>query len=182
MPPELLPYVPIASLVISIIALFMSGVGLGWSIYKDFGLRARLKVHFGLKSIHHATFERPLIRFVLSVTNLGPGKLRITTLRLRDNRWWRRILRKTRYALLIHDYEHPLGGKLPHDLEVSDGMDLSFSKDISFVSEGFTQIGITDSFGRTHWCRQRDMKEARRDLENRNKREAIPPTQIKTPN
>ena len=164
MPKEWLPFVPVAALVISLIALFLSGANLGWNIFKEIGLRARLRIRFGLKSIHHETFETHLSRFVFSVTNLGPGKVKIQMLQLRDARLWRRLLRRCRYAALIHDYKHPLGGRLPYDLEVGEGMDLTFPIENSFVAEGYTHIGISDSFGRVHWCKRSEMREAHRAL------------------
>ena len=80
---------------------------------------------------------------------------------LRKVNLWRRITRNTEFAVLMHDYEHPLGGELPYDLEVGQGMDLTFPIENEFIEEGFTHIGIADTFGRTTWCRRREMKEAK---------------------
>ena len=164
MPAHWLPYIPSAAIVISVIALVVSGANLGWSIYKEIGLHGRLRIHFGLKGIHHESFREPLTRFVFSVTNLGPGKVKLKMLYLREAPLWRRVLRRCRYAALMHDYRHPLGGRLPYVLDVGEGIDFTSPIEDSFVEKGYTHIGIIDSFGRMHWCASRDMKEARKAL------------------
>lgn len=163
------PYIPIVALAMSLTALFISGANLGWNIYKEIGLKARLRLKFNLSGIHHETFPEPLTRFVFSVTNMGPGKIKINMIHLKDARWWRRLLRSEKCAIVIHDYEHQLGGKLPSDLEMGDRMDLTFPEDISFMEKSFTHIGIADSFGRIHWASSRHMTKARKALEKRKK-------------
>jgi hypothetical protein len=163
------PYIPLIALGISLIALFLSGANLGWSVFKELGLKARLRLKFNLLGIHHETFSESLTRFVFAVTNMGPGRIKINMIHLRDARWWRRLLRKEKCAVVLHDYEHPLGGKLPYSLEVGEGMDLTFPEDISFMSETFTHIGIADSFGRIHWASKRHMSKARKALEQHKK-------------
>ncbi len=164
MRPEFVAHIPAIALCISLLSLFVSGANLGWNIYRELSLRARLRIKFQLSSIHHPTFPEPHGRFTFSVTNFGPGKIKITMLHLRDVRLWRRLLRRCRYAALMHDYEHPLGGKLPQDLEVGQGADITFPRDVEFMRNGFTHIGIADSFGRLHWCKLSDMKQALKDL------------------
>lgn len=164
MPAEWLPYVPFAALVTSVIALMVSGMNLGWSIYKELALRGRVRVSFRLSSIHHDTFPEPLTRLIISVTNLGPGKVRLSMLQLRTVSWWRRLLRRCAYSVLIHDYEHPLGGKLPYTLDVGEGLDFTLSIEDSFLEKNFTHVGVSDSFGRIHWCPAIEMRQARRDL------------------
>jgi len=168
MPNEWLPYIPAIALITSVIALIISGANFGWNIYKEIGLRARLKIRFSLSSIHHPTFEKPLARLTFSVTNLGPGKVHLQMLQLRDAGLWRRLLRNRRFASLIHDYAHPLGGRIPSALDMGEKMDLTFPIDASFISEGFSQIGISDSFGRIHWCKRNDMRQAIIDAKKEN--------------
>lgn len=160
------------AILISFLSLAIAAVALGWNIYRDVYLRARLKVSFGLRTIHSPSFSKPIWRFVLSVTNLGPGKVKIQMVQLRDYSFWKRIRRKCRQAVLIHDYSHPLGGHLPYELEVGAGMDLTFPvepppDENSFLKDGFTHIGISDSFGRVHWSTRKDMEEARKAFESK---------------
>jgi len=162
------PYIPLLALGISMFALLVGGANLGWNIYKEIALKARLRLRFNLLGIHHETFAEPISRFVFSVTNLGPGKLKINMIQLRQVSLLRKILRKEKCAVLIHDYEHPLGGKLPYTLEVGEGMDLTFPTDIEFMTKPFTHIGISDSFGRIHWARPKFMKKARLALAKHN--------------
>jgi hypothetical protein len=161
------------AVLVSFISLAVAATSLGWNIYRDMFLRGRLRVRFGLRHIHHPTFPKPLRRFVFSVTNLGPGKVKIQMLQLRKVSLWKRIRRKCEFATLFHDYEHPLGGQLPYDLEPGQGMNLTFpvSQD-SFAGEGYTHIGISDSFGRIHWCSRREMYAAQEAF-NREEKEPV---------
>jgi hypothetical protein len=65
----------------------------------------------------------------------------------------------------MHDYEHPMGGRLPHVLDVGEGADFTFPTEVSFVEKRYTHIGIVDSFGRMHWCKAHEVKEARKALD-----------------
>ena len=148
---------------VSCLSLSVSGISLGWNIYRDVYLKARLRLVFGLYTIHHDAFPNPLWRYSLSATNLGPGKVKLQTLALREYSIWKRITRRVKHAIVIHDSKHPFGGRLPCDLEVGERMDLTFApEDCKWLGEGFTQIGINDSFGRTHWCNKEDMLDAKK--------------------
>jgi len=166
MPKEWLPFVPVGALAISILALLVSAANVGWSIYKELALRGRLRVMFGLKRIHQANLPEPLTRLVFSVVNHGPGKLKITMFHLKAAPMWRRLLRRTRRAALMHEYDHPYGGKLPLTIDVGEGADFTWSPDTQFLREYWTHVGIIDSFGRVHWCRAKELREAKRDAKN----------------
>lgn len=90
---------------------------------------------------------------MVSITNFGPGKTKATMLQLRKTSLWRWLFRRQVYAVLMPDYEDPLSGRLPSDLDVGDKLDLTFrpSDDIFIKKDDFTQVGISDPFGRTHW-------------------------------
>ena len=62
--------------------------------------------------------------------------------------------------MLMHDYEHPFGGRIPSVLDVGEKIDLTFPLHATFIYSDFTQIGISDSFGRVHWCKRSDMQQA----------------------
>ena len=171
MPVEWMPYVPVAALVISLIALFVSGANLGWSIYKELALRARIRIQVRFSVIDHQSFAKPLHRVVVSVTNLGPGKVRLVMLDLRRVSLWRRLTRRCLFGVLIYDYAHPLGGKLPYSLDIGEGIDYTFSPEDSFLEGSYDQVGIRDSFGRVHWCSRAAVKEARKELFEYRKKE-----------
>lgn len=70
------------------------------------------------------------------------------------------MLRREQHAFLIHDYTNPLSGQLPKKLEVGEGLDLLFPYDVDcMLKEGYSHIGINDSFGRVHWAPKKQVKE-----------------------
>jgi hypothetical protein len=151
------------AIIVSVLSACVSAFALGWNIYRDVYLKGRLRLVFGLYLIHHDSLPEPIWRYSFSATNLGPGKVKLTTLALRDYSIWKRITRSVTHAIVIHDSKHPFGGPLPCDLDVGEKMDLTFAPDdCTWLGEGFTQIGINDSFGRTHWCNEKYMLDAKK--------------------
>ena len=62
------------SLLISIIAAIIAAIALGWNIYRDVILKAKVKVSLHVVTLYHEELpEKPeFIR--ISVTNFGPGR------------------------------------------------------------------------------------------------------------
>ena len=150
---------------ISILALCVSAFSIGWNIYRDVVLKARLKVKFSLCEIHHPTFAKPITTLSLAATNFGPGQIRCAMIQLLTAPLWRRIIRRPKRAVMLHDYSNPLSGKLPARLEVGETIDLliPYDKDC-FLREKHTHIGLSDSFGRVHWAPTKDVIKARREF------------------
>jgi hypothetical protein len=147
------------ALIVSCLSLVISGIALGWNIYKDVYLRARVRTLFRLMVLMAGNHRE--WRYCFSATNLGPGKVNLQALALVKWSIWRKLTRHLEHAVMLHDFKHPLGGKLPYDLDVGQGTQLTFNPDeCKFLSENYTHIGLTDSFGRIHWCRRQDMKDA----------------------
>ena len=115
-------------------------------------------------------------RVTLSVTNYGPGNSTAGALRLRKKSLWKSIIRREQQAFLIHDYEDPLSGKLPSKLCPGDDVVLTFRChfDDMFFYEDFNQIGVSDPFGRVHWCSKRQYAQAKKSfLESRDRCNAL---------
>ena len=148
---------------ISVIALVISGLSLGWNMYRDLALKARLRVKFGVQTMHHTTFAQPLITLVLEVTNLGPGKIEIGMIKIKTAPLWRRLTGTVKRMSLLSDYPNPLSARLPAGLEFGKVIDIliPYNKDC-FLRETTTHIGIRDAFGRVHWSRRRDIRAARK--------------------
>ena len=149
------------AIVVSVVSVLIAGLSLGWNIYRDVVLKARVWVRFGVRTIvQKGNPERP--EYVnLSVTNCGPGPVKLSMVQMKDTSWWRFLLRKEQHAVVIHDYTNPLSGQLPQKLEVGEGLDLLFPYDADcMLKEGWSHIGINDSFGRVHWAPKKQVKEA----------------------
>ena len=152
-------YIPLGLSVLSLIVAFTS---LGWNIYRDLMLKARLRVHFGIRLLITPGLDERPEYVMLMATNHGPGALNVSTVVLLQSSWWRVLIRKKRHAFLMTDYMNPLSGRLPKTLGVGERIDLLFPYDKqSFLSEQWTHIGLTDSFGRTHWAPSSSVAEAR---------------------
>ena len=159
MPPSLLQYVPIAAFTISLLALLVSFANLGWNIYRELALRARLKVSFSVRQIYHESFPEPLTKVFLSAINFGPGSIKIGMIVFKQSPLWRKLLRHEKHGVIIWDYTEPLSGKLPAKLEIGDSIDLLFKYDPSFrLQDGITHIGLQDSYGRYHWATTKDVR------------------------
>lgn len=159
------------AIIISSTSILIAALALGWNIYRDIVLKAKVKVKFMLGFITNPAMK-PLDRLILTATNFGPGKIRLTGLLLKESSLLSRITRKPKYALLIHNYTDPLSGQLPCDLEVGDGRDFLFEvKADCFLAGAWTHIGIRDSFGRIHWAPKNHIEEARESFKR--KKESI---------
>ena len=80
---------------------------------------------------------------------------------MRDTSILKKILRKEKYAVILHDWGNPLSGKLPHKLEVGEEFRLFFPYDKEcMLKHGWKKIGISDSYDRIHWASKKNVKEA----------------------
>ncbi|PIS37867.1 MAG: hypothetical protein COT35_03790 [Nitrospirae bacterium CG08_land_8_20_14_0_20_52_24] len=154
----------IIAVLISLFSLVVAAFSLGWNIYRDVILKPKLKVGFGVREIFHENFPQTLTKLIITATNFGPGQINCNMVQCKNAPVWRRILRKVKYAVVIHDYKNPMSGQLPSKLNVGEKLDLifPFDKD-SFLSEPFTHVGLSDSFGRNHWAPRKDVREARKN-------------------
>lgn len=79
---------------------------------------------------------------------------------------WRRVFRKVKYGFIMPDHNDPHSSSLPCELGVGSTctLFLSFDKNC-FLLEPMTHIGITDSFGRTHWAPKKAITNMRKKYE-----------------
>jgi hypothetical protein len=149
------------AIIISIISAAIAGLSLGWNIYREVVLKAKIKISFGIRTIiQYGNPVRP--EYVnISATNHGPGSVNLSMVQMKDSSWWRWLFRKEKYAAVIHDFKNPLSGQLPHRLEVGEKIDLLFHYNGDcMLKNGWSHIGISDYFGRTHWAESKQVKEA----------------------
>ena len=155
------------AIVISIFALVTSFLALGWNIYRDVILKPRLKVRLMLSFIAHGEYESPT-KISITATNFGPNKIICSSISGKNATLWRRVSRKIAYAFIVHDYKDPYSSKLPCELSVGEKCNLFLSFDKKcFLSEPLTHIGITDSFGRTHWAPKKDVVKLRKEYKKK---------------
>ena len=150
------------ALIVSIGSAAVASMALGWNIYRDIVLKAKVVVSFSVIFIlHEALPERPQY-LDITATNFGPGAVSLSTIVAANRPLWRRLLRKVRYAMVNPDYSNPLSGRLPTKIETGDKIVLLLPYDDQcLLGHKFTHVGLTDFFGRTHWAPASDLKKAR---------------------
>lgn len=149
------------ALIVSIGSAIVASLALGWNIYRDIVLKAKVIVSFSVIFIFHETLpDRPKY-LNITATNFGPGVVSLDTIVAADRPLWRRLFRRVRYAMINPDYSNPLSGRLPAKIETGDKIVLLLPyNDQCLLSHKFTHVGLTDFFDRTHWAPASDLKKA----------------------
>lgn len=150
------------AIVISIISVGVASLSLGWNIYRDLVLKAKVQVDLGIRTILHSSMpDRP--KFVgITVTNFGPGSVNLSMIQAKNAGFGKWLLRKSQHAVIMFDYTNPLSARLPAKVEAGDRIDLllPYNKDC-FLKEDLTHVGISDFFGRVHWAPKKQIESAR---------------------
>lgn len=154
------------AILISGLSFGVAALSLGWNIYRDVVLKPRAKVSVARVVVASEVMPRET-KLKISAVNHGPGPVRLNIIRFMKSSIWCRLLGKWNHGFLIHDYRNPLSGQLPKTLEVGETIDLLFPWDEENIcSVNPTAIGIADSFGRTHWAKNKDLKRLMADWRN----------------
>lgn len=143
------------AIILSVVSLLIAATSLGWNIYRDVVLKPRVKVSVSKSSV--GSEGRGLKdHLMISAVNYGPGKVQLNIIRFLHSA---RLLKKQKHGVLIHDYTNPLSSKLPATLEVGEEVHYLFPWDAeNLCSRSPSQIGIRDSFSRTHWAPSKEVK------------------------
>lgn len=154
--------IPVA---ISLLALVISGVSLGWNIYSAMQ-RPKFRVSVAKKRIFQIGADPSPPFISVEALNLGPSSGRIGLVFLQKSWWSRRIKRlETSSAFLAADYSHPATSPqsvLAAQIEVGDSAAHAFPYELnSFLKEDWVRVGFADSFGRLHWASKKELKSLR---------------------
>jgi hypothetical protein len=150
------------AILLSVASMIIAAFSLGWNVYRDVCLKAKVTVSFTLQSICHGGVTiHNLVG--IEATNHGPGPVKLMSIILRPpHRYF--ILRPKTYTFLVHDYTSPYSGSLPAELGVGDRINLFVKFDEKcFLREDLAWLGMTDTFGRTHRAPRKMMREMRSD-------------------
>ena len=155
---------------VSFLSLTLASVALGWNIYRDVVLKARVRVRFAVVSFMSQgdkTMEqlgKPQLR--IAATNHGPGPVTITMIVGQIAPLWRRLIRRPQHFVILNDKTNPLNPQLPCRLEVGETLSLYLLYDEScFLKQKATRIGVDDSFGRLHFAPRRDVTTGRQQYQ-----------------
>src|SRR5260221_6404738 len=108
------------TITISTLALALSFVSLGWKIYRDIILKARLRVRFGVSQriMPDGTVTAPFLQ--LAVVNLGLGDTRVVAARVRTRPFFLGWFRKESLSTAIDNFNDPFCAKLPATMAVGE--------------------------------------------------------------
>ncbi len=153
------------AILISVCAIAVSFLALGWNIYRDIILKPRLKVKLQISFIKQGEYESP-DKISIHAINFGPNKIICSNIVAKVAPLWRRILRVVKHAIIMYDYTDEYSEKLPCELDVGNTCTLFLPfVDDCFLAEDFTHLGIIDTFGRTHWASRKDIAKAKKKFE-----------------
>jgi hypothetical protein len=156
--PSLIEAIP---LITSMIAIVVSSLTLGWTIYRDAIRKPKFRVSVGIKSIVQAE-RQPQGPFVfVEALNMGPIPNRAQSVFARA-KWLKRRLRKNRWMIFVYpDYSHPGTTPAGSKMEVGDTATFIFPyAKVCFLGENVSQVGVSDGFGTIHWAPSRQMRKA----------------------
>jgi hypothetical protein len=161
----LINYGSAVAVVLSFFALLVSVFSLGWNVYRDVILKARLRVHLGITIPIHPNGKTGEQFLSLSIVNFGPAPVTCEMPIARTKPFFRRLMSETKVATLIHDYTNPMCAKPPFKLGVGEQAQVTFPIHARcFLDEELFRVGIRDSFGRIHWAPKKDVYRARQNL------------------
>lgn len=156
----LLTYSPIVALILSAMALAVSCISLGWNIARDLILKARLRVHVAIKTMFANGHQSPPLVEVRG-TNFGPGVLPCHMITGEHRTWWGGL--KDSFIILEDNNLTPTTPLNQRTLQVGE----SVSYCLWLTADSFllstpppTRIGISDRFGRIHWAKRKDLRDA----------------------
>jgi hypothetical protein len=151
-------YIPIVT---SVLAIAISSLTLGWTIYRDAIRKPKFKIEIAVKKIVQAGRPTQGPYVFVEALNMGPIPNRVGLTFLRRSWLQRRVLRRGS-AMVYPDFHHPATTAASTRLEVGDQANFVFPYDNnSFLKETFSQVGVADGFGRMHWSSKRDYQKAR---------------------
>ena len=142
-------------IIISAVALLISGISLGWNIDRDVALKPKAKISISKRKIFDGNKSiGPFLN--ISAANHGPGSFQLDMTQVRRTSWWRRVFRKEEYGSALHLTDNVLFGQLPRKLEAGEKVDLFYPwKENLFLQTKPTHIGVSEPFGRMNWTPRR---------------------------
>ena len=151
-----------APVAISVLSFILSGIALGWNVYRDVIQKAHVKVSVSVVRAQgqRAGQREQFIR--IGVTNHGPGPLRVEMIVGKRADGWRRVAHRIQHFIILLDHTNVLNPKLPVKMEVGDTISLFLPYSVdSFLNGAGTHVGVSDSFGRSHYAPRKQFVAAR---------------------
>jgi hypothetical protein len=151
------------AIIISVGSAAIAAISLGWNIYRDVILKPRAAVSVSRQNIIYPGSVPSSDYIGIRATNHGPGTVTLNTVCLLNTSLWKKLWRDESHAVLFHDYTNVHSSKLPAKLDVGETINLfvNYDKDC-FLKGDYSKIGISDSFGKTHWAPKKQLSQLRK--------------------
>jgi len=146
------------SMVTSVIAIAISSLTLGWTIYRDAIRKPKFRVDVAVKKLVQKDRQPEGPYLFIEALNVGPIPNRVGLTFARKSWIKRRLLeRKTGTAMIYPDFGHWAATKASTRLEVGDVANFIFPYGPdTFLKDEFSQVGVSDGFGQIHWSSRGD--------------------------
>ena len=149
------------AVLISVVSLVIAGLALGWNIYRDVVLKARLRVRFAVVDVVQPELGHLGTYLNVTGTNFGPGVLTISMVWGRSTTLLQRLTGNRKMWIVPNQSPEMPGTPLPAPIDVGRKVEAYFPYEAGcLLSQRVTAIGLTDSFGRHHRASKKDIKHA----------------------
>jgi hypothetical protein len=151
---------------ISAFSLLVSFISLGWNIYKEFCLKARIKAIVAVTGmVGEAVPGGKQTKIMFKAVNHGPGEITVTGLTLDPSRKQRREKDVSSYFLAPET--SVFATALPVTLKVGEEARILVPyNEKSFLGKDFKRAGVLDSFQRSHWASKQSLQNAKKQYQN----------------
>lgn len=148
------------SIITSVVAIGISSLTLGWTIYRDAIRKPKMRITVGVKRLVQKDRNPEGPYLFIEALNMGPIPNRVGLTFARKSWIKRRILdRETGIAMIYPDFAHWAATKASTRLEVGDSANFIFPyRQGIFLNDDFSQVGVADGFGQVHWSKRSDFR------------------------
>jgi len=151
---------PSTPIVISVLSLAIAAFALGWNVYRDVVLKAKLKVTVATMGVFAGSAHAGWF-LQLAGVNFGPGVLTVFSITARKSpRWWQWRQKPEYYYVMANNPASQYGDQLPARLELGQQVRVALSTEL--YDQDWSTIGLQDTFGRTHWVKTASYSQVRR--------------------
>ncbi|APO74294.1 hypothetical protein AM571_CH01459 [Rhizobium etli 8C-3] len=148
------------TLVLSTASFAVSLFIAGWTVFRDAIQKPKFRVTISIKKVFMPDGIKTIGPDIfVEALNLGPSPNRAVAVFARPS-WLNRKLGK-RSAYIHPDYTHIANNVPKERIEVGNGATFVFPLSTNtFLDAGFSQVGVSDGFGKIHWADRKEMLKA----------------------
>jgi hypothetical protein len=160
--PDPVTFQAYATTIVSVVAIVLSSITLGWTIYKDVIRKPKFRISIAVKNIVSAGKPPDGPHIFLGALNVGPIPNRIGVPFARKNWLKRRFTDHAHGTCFIYpNHSHWATTKSAARIEAGDTATFILPYEQGcFLEDDFSQVGMSDGFGIIHWAPRRELRKA----------------------